>query len=158
MKLPYAWAFHLKCKETNLSSTDIKKSLMSFSVIHKHALYTPSCIICVAVMLFSWWLGFVERARSISTYRVHLISERIQVSVFQIREQMCDQYSREFSYAKRCWQWISSCLMCGHVPSDDITCGSRACTRSAMFGILLTHACPRMSERLKKKELTTAEK
>lgn len=40
------------------------------------------------------------QSRSISTYRVHLISERIQVSGFQIREQMSDQYSRELSYAK----------------------------------------------------------
>ncbi len=48
--------------------------------------------------------------------------------------------------------------MWGHVPSDDITCGSCACTCSAMFGILLTHACPRMSERFKKKEQTAAAK
>jgi len=153
MKPPLAQAFHLKHKETNLRA-DIKNSLMSFclSSAYKHTTHHLASFY-VAIILFSWWLGFVERASPSRAY--HLLNSFLSGFRFQgSRSVISAHESFLMQRTTRSWQWICACLMCGHVPSDDITCGSRACTRSAMFGILLTHAYPCMSERLKKRNRT----
>lgn len=124
MKPPLAQAFHLKHKETNLRA-DIKNSLMSFSLIHKH-LNTPHThhLASFLLPLYSSHGGFCracQSAKSISLTEF-IFSEWIQVSGFQIQEQMSDQCSQELSYAKnhemlavnQCLSHVRSCPLWWH--------------------------------------------
>lgn len=132
---------------------------MSLSLIHKHVNTPHTQPLASFVLLFSWWLCFVERASPPGSYHLPSSShsEWIQVSELQIQEsRWVISAHQSFLMKEKKLPMLAVNQRASHVQSCPAGWHHlrESCrhTLGYVWHSAHTHACPRMAERLKAKQ------